>query len=76
MTQGQRPAAYAIKLMNQFEQAVREHVAANEYGQCSLAEQQRYEKAKDRLARKIGQLAADAAKNEANAVGKRSDLRQ
>lgn len=56
------PAAYALGLMTAFERAVRQHVADNEYGQCSKMQQIRYERAKERLARKIGQLAADAQK--------------
>ena len=56
------PAAYALGLMTAFERAVRQHVADNEYGQCSQMQQIRYEKAKERLARKIGQMAHDLAK--------------
>lgn len=59
------PAAYALVLMRQFETAVRNHEVK---GLLAPSEREvvenNYQRAKEKLARKIGQLANDLAKHE------------
>lgn len=57
------PAAYALLLMRQFETAVRNHEVKGLLAPSERTEvEERYTRAKEKLARKIGQLAADAQK--------------
>lgn len=57
------PAAYALLLMRQFERAVRDHAFKGAQHPNEWAEiEERYQRSKEKLARKIGQLAADAQK--------------
>lgn len=57
------PAAYALLLMRQFERAVRDHAFKGAQHPNEWAEiEERYQRSKEKLARKIGQLAADSAR--------------